>query len=315
MSISQSIAVGSLVIAGLVICAAPPQPDSTDDVDGVFVDESLYRFPTRNVPRESSAKKTLVRGTVVLWRDALKKRGITSFEEFDKLVAIETTYGQLLPIVPDWRGRAFFQDEKLRDREVELVGYRRSDTSTFQVLMIFTFDKDGKRQYTDYWCDICSIPMYEIKPCDCCQADIRLRYQPQDLPDYITARMRTRIAVGDHMERVLATLELWGAKEWVFARYPVIVPTPGQTQADIDAAVEEFKKAREADPFLELPGYGLPNGLVIDVHSRERKLIGITKHILGEHGKADDRKETGYTSLTYNGEFILGRDKPARADD
>ena len=51
--------------------------------------------------------------------------------------------------------------------------------------MVFTFDDKGVRQYTDYWCDICSIPMYEIKPCDCCQGEIRLRFQPQELPDFV----------------------------------------------------------------------------------------------------------------------------------
>ena len=51
-----------------------------------------------------------------------------------------------------------------------------------QVLMVFTFDDKGQRMYTDYWCDICSIPMYEIKPCDCCQQPIRLRFRIQELP-------------------------------------------------------------------------------------------------------------------------------------
>ena len=55
------------------------------------------------------------------------------------------------------------------------------------MLMVFTFDKRGIRQYTDYWCEICSIPMYEIKPCDCCQAEIDLRFQPRDLPLYLRA--------------------------------------------------------------------------------------------------------------------------------
>jgi hypothetical protein len=98
---------------------------------------------------------------------------------------LDTPAGELIPIVPDWRGRAFYQDEKLRNRKVELVGYRRPGVPFLQVLMIFTFDKEGTRQYTDYWCDICSIPMYEIKPCECCQGDIRLRFQPQALPDYL----------------------------------------------------------------------------------------------------------------------------------
>ena len=46
---------------------------------------------------------------------------------------------------------------------------------------VYTFDDKGRRHYTDYWCDICSIPMYEIKPCDCCQEEIRLRSEPQEL--------------------------------------------------------------------------------------------------------------------------------------
>ncbi len=130
-------------------------------------------------------KKELFRGQVVIVKDALEKRGITAFEEMKDQVALETPDGNLLPIVADWRGRAFYQDERLRDRKVELVGYQRKGLPYLQVLMVFTFDEDGQRMYTDYWCDICSIPMYEIKPCDCCQQDTRLRFQPQDLPDYL----------------------------------------------------------------------------------------------------------------------------------
>ena len=119
--------------------------------------------------------------------DALRRRGITAFDEFADQVVLETPTAELIPIVPDWRGRAFFQDPRLRNRRVELVGYRRQGLPYLQVLMVFTFDKRGIRQYTDYWCEICSIPMYEIKPCDCCQAEIDLRFQPRDLPLYLRA--------------------------------------------------------------------------------------------------------------------------------
>ena len=56
---------------------------------------------------------------------------------------------------------------------------------------VFTIDREDKRQkktvrqYFDYWCDICSIPMYEIKRCECCQGPIRMRFQPRGLPSYI----------------------------------------------------------------------------------------------------------------------------------
>ena len=134
---------------------------------------------------DDGSNKELFRGQVVMLRDALAGRGIASRSELDGQVVLETPDGELIPLVPDWRGRAFFQDERLRNRKVELVGSRKPGVPYLQVLMIFTFDEEGRRQYTDYWCDICSIPMYEIKPCDCCQGDVRLRFQPGDLPDYV----------------------------------------------------------------------------------------------------------------------------------
>jgi hypothetical protein len=134
---------------------------------------------------EATPPKKLFRGQVVIVREALKRRGLQAFEEMAEQVALETPDGHLLPIIADWRGRAFYQDERLRDRKVELVGYQREGLPYLQVLMVFTFDEDGRRMYTDYWCDICAIPMYEIKPCDCCQAPTRLRFQPQELPEYL----------------------------------------------------------------------------------------------------------------------------------
>ena len=131
-------------------------------------------------------KKQLFTGKVVLLRDALKRRGIVAYaKEVQNQVVLKTATGELVPLVPDWRGRAFFQDKRLRNRKVELVGFRRPGVPYLQVLMVFTFDKKGTRQYFDYWCDVCSIPMYEIKSCECCQGPIRMRFQPRELPSYL----------------------------------------------------------------------------------------------------------------------------------
>jgi hypothetical protein len=136
-------------------------------------------------------RQELFSGKVVFISDALKQRGITAYkQELDQQVALETADGELLPILPDWRGRAFYQDKRLRNRKVDLVGYRHQGVPYLQVSMVFTYNEAGERQYTDYWCDICAIPMYEIKPCDCCQGESRLRFQKQDLPDFITQKPR-----------------------------------------------------------------------------------------------------------------------------
>ena len=144
----------------------------------------------------SQPPKELFAGKVLLLGEALKDKGISSSPEMHKQAVLETPEGEIIPIVADWRGRAFFQDERLRNRKVELVGTRKPGVPYLQVLMVFTFDKQDQRMYTDYWCDICSIPMYEIKPCDCCQGDIRLRVQPQDLPDYLPKSEKEKSSAG-----------------------------------------------------------------------------------------------------------------------
>ncbi|MFV0444151.1 MAG: hypothetical protein ACK5Q5_11335 [Planctomycetaceae bacterium] len=45
--------------------------------------------------------------------------------------------------------------------------------------MIFTDDDEGQQRFTDDGCDICSIPMYELRPCECCQGEIRLQFTLQ----------------------------------------------------------------------------------------------------------------------------------------
>jgi hypothetical protein len=140
----------------------------------------------KNNTSSKPPQKQLYTGKVVNLQDALERRGIQYAIEFKNQVVLETSAGTLIPIVPDWRGRAFFQDKRLQNRKVDLVGNLKKGTPYLQVLMVFTYNKKGERQYTDYWCDICSIPMYEIKPCDCCQAPIRLRFQHKELPSYLS---------------------------------------------------------------------------------------------------------------------------------
>jgi len=134
---------------------------------------------------EPEAPRRLYRGKVVLAQEALKNRGIKVAEEMKEQAVLETPDGDLIPIAADWRGRAFFQDKRLRNRRVDLVGYQRPGIPWLQVLIIYVINEQGEREVMDYWCDICAIPMYEIKDCECCQGPIRLRFQPGKLPDYL----------------------------------------------------------------------------------------------------------------------------------
>lgn len=153
---------------------AQPAPAKADKREGSV---------SGDVPAKDDNLKELLSGKVVLLADALKERGIKSYgEEIQGQVVLVTKEDELVPIVADWRGRAFYQDERLRNRPVDLVVHRHKGVPWVQVLSIYTFDEQGARNITDYWCDICSIPMYEIKECECCQGPIRLRFRPQELP-------------------------------------------------------------------------------------------------------------------------------------
>lgn len=140
---------------------------------------------TTQSSKKLDPRKELFSGKVVLLQDALKNRGIKVADEMKLQAVLETKTGELIPIAADWRGRAFFQDQKLRDRPVEIVGYRRPGIPYLQALVVYFFNKKGEREEFDYWCDICAIPMYEIKDCECCQGPSRHRYRAAKLPDYL----------------------------------------------------------------------------------------------------------------------------------
>ena len=116
------------------------------------------------------------RGHVVFLNEALaRKFGIATVPEAaDRSIALETAEGTLVPIVEDVRGRAFRADERLRKPEVEILVRKYEGSPAVQVIRLFEVTKDGKLEL-DYWCDICAIPMVELKPCECCQGETILR--------------------------------------------------------------------------------------------------------------------------------------------
>ncbi len=129
-----------------------------------------------NAPPKRAYVTQTVRGRVVWLADALQRGfGVTTEPAAaESVVALETSDGKLWPLVPDTRGRAFAVDERLRDRPLQLLVRRYEDVPMLQVIRVFERREDGLYEI-DYWCDICAIPMYILKPCECCQGETRLR--------------------------------------------------------------------------------------------------------------------------------------------
>ena len=139
--------------------------------------------PTTSPQAKPAAKYTTasLRGKIVWLSDALKDRyGINTHPDAAKsMMALDSTDGQLYPLVLDTRGRAFQIDERLREGELELLVRRYEGSPLVQVIRLYRVKPDGKYE-VDYWCDICSISMVINKPCDCCQQPTRIREQKVD---------------------------------------------------------------------------------------------------------------------------------------
>lgn len=136
--------------------------------------------PAKDAPAAPYTTEKL-RGKVVWLEQALKRRyGVsTEPDAAGTSVVLEMAEGALLPIIPDTRGRAFAVDERLRDKELVLLVRRFKKAPLIQVIRVLRPTAEGLVE-VDYWCDICAIPMYILKPCECCQGETRLRERPLD---------------------------------------------------------------------------------------------------------------------------------------
>jgi hypothetical protein len=122
-----------------------------------------------------------IRGKVVFLADVIEHdTGAPVVPEArERVLALRTVEGKLVPLLEDVRARAFRRDERLREMEVELVVRRYEISPLVQVLQVFEIAKDGKFEI-DYWCAICSIVMFEKKDCECCQGEVELRKRKVD---------------------------------------------------------------------------------------------------------------------------------------
>lgn len=156
-----------LLVSGLALAYLPGLVEAEgDDPRGAQQDSPVPNFTTKRV-----------RGHVVWMAEALEKRyGVkTVADASEGLQAIETEDGALAPLVEDVRGRAFRRDPRLREMQVELLVREFMGTPMLQIARVYELTSEGKMFEIDYWCDVCSIAMFELKDCDCCQEDIRLR--------------------------------------------------------------------------------------------------------------------------------------------
>jgi hypothetical protein len=154
----------SLFILSLMLSASGLAPDE--------------RTVAEDNPHQAKTNYTTisVRGHIVWLSDEMAEDGIELAAEVKPgNLMLKDGSGKLLPLLEDRRGHAFRLDPRLRANKVELL-VRQSDRHPYlQVLKVYELDKTDRKRELVYWCDVCAITMFELKPCDCCQGKIELQ--------------------------------------------------------------------------------------------------------------------------------------------
>jgi hypothetical protein len=117
------------------------------------------------------------RGKVVSLTQRLRQAGIAVDADASLLLAVETSEGKILPLVPDAGSLAFFRDARLRERPVRLRGRLIPGTGMLQVLQAHLV-KDGRLYSFHYWCETCAIQRLVLEKtgvCECCGGPMELR--------------------------------------------------------------------------------------------------------------------------------------------
>lgn len=92
-------------------------------------------------------------------------------------VAFVAEDGRIVPLLSDPASRALFDDERLRNRPIEIRG-RSYTTLPYLLVTSFRVLDGGKWRTPEYYCDICTISVRYPQECPCCQGSMELRMRP-----------------------------------------------------------------------------------------------------------------------------------------
>lgn len=135
------------------------------------VDDSAGEVEIRTVTRS---------GQVILLTEAIAPLGVSDPQgPIADQVVLKTDSGEVIPLLFNVGSRAFFEDDRLRNRPAELVGREIQGLPYFQVVSGKVADEQGDLRVPEYYCDICTISVRFDQPCPCCQAPMELRFKPK----------------------------------------------------------------------------------------------------------------------------------------
>ena len=132
-------------------------------------------FAQQPQPKPETVTKS---GKVVWLSSALKSLGVPADPDpIARQAVLLEQDGTITPILSDESSRAFFLDERMRDRKVELTARRFMGLPYLQVVA-FKVEANGELRVPEYYCEICAISVRYPQTCPCCQGPMEFRMKP-----------------------------------------------------------------------------------------------------------------------------------------
>lgn len=119
---------------------------------------------------DSVNKEVVVRGSVVCVDESGSE---ISCHGDDRLFALRTADGNQLFLLPEDPNSRMFEDERLRQREVEIRGWPRGK-NRLEIIKVHSV-KDGQLFDIHYFCSVCNIKAFVGGLCWCCQEEFEFR--------------------------------------------------------------------------------------------------------------------------------------------
>ena len=127
---------------------------------------------------ESSSEVVAIRGRVVCLDAPTASTATPESGSCDRPGArfeLHALEGETVPFVAGDPKADIFTDPQVRERELEVRGWRRA--GGLEILSVYAV-KDGVLRHLHYRCDVCNITTYAPGPCWCCGQPFELREGP-----------------------------------------------------------------------------------------------------------------------------------------
>jgi hypothetical protein len=120
-----------------------------------------------------------LRGEVVELAEVVKDSGLrVDAGPIARQVVVKAEDGTIVPLLCDEASRAFFDDQRLRHRRVEIQA-RRFEGLPYVQVTAFQVEHEERFRTPEYYCDICTISVRYPQACPCCQGEMELRMKPE----------------------------------------------------------------------------------------------------------------------------------------